>query len=138
MLVLVSWDGKEETRSTLESLRWLPASCEAEFVVLHVVHPWADASSDKEVDQLITDAERRLDEWLGAEEDVTPRVEALEYGDNIASYISRRAVEMGADFVVVASKHATGVRGTLLGSAAQRLLHECPVPVMVVRPLDRA
>ena len=50
-----------------------------------------------------------------------------------AEVLSDVAAELGAELVVVGSTGQGTVTRLLLGSAADRLVHICPVPVLIVR-----
>jgi nucleotide-binding universal stress UspA family protein len=57
-------------------------------------------------------------------------VEIGEPGDNILG----AAKKHGADLVVMATHGRSGLRQLVLGSIAQRIVRECGVPVLTVRP----
>jgi nucleotide-binding universal stress UspA family protein len=108
-----------------------------QVTVLHVVRAASEAWSDEELQQVMTERRERLEELLADSGfDVKLLVEPLPYGGEVHHYIALRAADLGVDALVVASKRATGLMGGLLGSVAQGLLAESPVPVLVVRPSD--
>jgi nucleotide-binding universal stress UspA family protein len=54
----------------------------------------------------------------------------LQPGEDIADV----ARDIGADVIVVGTRGHSAIRGLLLGSVAQRLLHIAPCPVLAVPP----
>ncbi len=55
--------------------------------------------------------------------------------DSVSAYLTLLE-RSGADLLVVGSKQRTAVGKLLMGQATQRLLLECPVPVLLVKPAD--
>ena len=51
-----------------------------------------------------------------------------------ASEITKAAVDLGADLIVLASGSGGLSETILLGSTAQRVQHSAPCPVLVARP----
>lgn len=51
-----------------------------------------------------------------------------------SSAIIRAAVDIKADLIVMATHRYTGLHRVLLGSVAERVVREAPVPVLVVGP----
>jgi nucleotide-binding universal stress UspA family protein len=65
---------------------------------------------------------------------VTTEVRAGRPADEIA----QAAIEQGAQLIAMATHGEHGVNPVLLGSVAERLLQTAPVPLLFVRPTDRA
>lgn len=138
MQLLVTADGSGRMRgSALPAIKNLADDATPEVTVLHVVRAMSEAWSEEELEQVMTERRQRLEELL-ADVDFPVRllVEPLPYGGEVHHYIALRAVDLGVDAIVVASKRATGVLAGLLGSVAQGLLRDSPVPVIVIRPPD--
>ncbi len=55
-----------------------------------------------------------------------------------ATAVLRAADEFGADLIILGTHGRTGVKRLLLGSVAEKVLRESPVPVLTVRPGARA
>lgn len=53
-------------------------------------------------------------------------------GDNVEGSISKYASETDADFVVIGSRGASGLKRVLFGSNAANVINKCPKPVIVV------
>jgi nucleotide-binding universal stress UspA family protein len=63
----------------------------------------------------------------------------LDWGEEVVAGDPAHAIialieEHGIDAVIIASHGKGAVRSALMGSVTQRLLHDCPVPVTVVKP----
>lgn len=136
MELLVAADGSGRIRdSVLPAIANLADDVEPTVTVLHVVRAAAEAWSDEELRQVMAERRHRLESLLvDSEYPATLLVEALPYGEDVASYIAHRARDLGVDAIVVCSKRAAGVMAGILGSTAQGLLRMSEVPVLVVRP----
>lgn len=55
----------------------------------------------------------------------------------MAELIARRAKEAGVDLVILGTHGRRGVNRLLLGSDAEHLARIAPVPVMLVRSIDK-
>lgn len=98
------------------------------LVVLSVLDGDEVTATDREA----VDAQVR--EVLGDVE-FTARVEPD--GGDEAGAIVDLAAEVGATLVVIGSKRRSAVGKFLMGSTVQRVLLDCPVPVLVVKAADR-
>ena len=54
----------------------------------------------------------------------------------VSELIAKEATEWGADLIVLGTHGRTGVERVLLGSDAEVIIREAPVPVLVVRAAD--
>ncbi|MDA0352168.1 MAG: hypothetical protein DWG79_00400 [Chloroflexi bacterium] len=138
MKLLVAADGSGKLRDVaFPAIVTLADETVPEVVVLHVVRAASEAWSDEELRQVMAERRHQLEALVvNADFAVQLLVEALPYGDQTSEYIARRASDLEVDAIVVTSKRATGLLGGLLGSLAQALLRDSPVPVLVVRPPD--
>ncbi len=138
MKLLVAADGSDKLRSAaLPAIAKLAADADPEVIVLHVVRAATEAWSDEELKQVMAERQHRM-EALVADSDIAVQVliEALPYGSDMHRYITLRAADLEAGAIVVTSKRATGLMGSLLGSIARGVLRDSPVPVIIVRPSE--
>lgn len=144
MKLLVLLDGSEDSEAVLGPAGRLVREAGAGAVLLSVMDPLIDAagvtaaSTAEAMEQVAARRRAYLEEraraLAGGDAAVGVRAEQLRHGEDVPGAIARVAREEGVDMLVVASKRASGVRGLILGSVAQALLHVSPVPVLVVRP----
>lgn len=138
MKLLVAADGSGQVRdAALPAVSKLTGGLDVEVYVLHVVHAASEAWSEEELKQVIAERTHEL-EALVVDSDIATKllVETLPYGGKVDHYICLRAGDLEADAIVVTSGRATGVVAGFLGSVAQGVLSDSPVPVLVVRPSD--
>jgi len=134
--VVVGVDGSEGSRA---ALRWAAAEADQWNVSLVAVWAW-------EFSPLIvaTDAPVRIDELESAVREQLHAVVVQELGEQRAASVELRAVEDAPvravidtaaedDLLVVGSRGYGGVRGALLGSVSQQVVHHAACPVTVVR-----
>ena len=141
MRLLVAFDGSEGAQAALREASALARECSAETVVLRVLNTLIDAadvvapSSDEAIAIVAKREEAEIAAavaaaGLGAGARV--RVEISEHGEDVAETIVRVAEVEGATMIVIASRRATSIAGTFLGSVAQHVLGDAPCPVLVV------
>lgn len=130
MEVLVPID---ESDCSMRALRFAAEFARRYDATLHVVH--FAPKSDESVEALLADAEAVVDEAgvAGDTELVSDvRFSELKASDRIGDNILDLVAERGYDHVVM-GHHGTGrVEGFLLGSAAERVAEDAPVPVSVI------
>lgn len=124
MTVAVAMNSTPEGRAAL-----LAGGAEAQFrgdelVVLSVLD--ADEVSPADRDSVESQARELLGDTA-----FTTRVEPD--GGDEAGAIVDLAAEVGATLVVIGSKRRSAVGKFLMGSTVQRVLLDCPVPVLVVK-----
>jgi len=138
--VLVAFDGSDPGVAALEfALREYP---DADITVLTVVTPALSggegiggfpASSEVRFEQAREEAEDRLDEARALADQAGVDVDtAVEVG-RPASVIVEYADEHDAESVVLGSHGRDGLSRVLLGSVAEAVVRQSPVPVTVVR-----
>jgi nucleotide-binding universal stress UspA family protein len=132
--IVVGVDGSE---GALAAMRWTAAEAERWDADVVAVQAWeftplvvaTDAPIDLE--QLRTDTDAQLDrqvrEIFGDREG---RVERRVVEDLPANAVLEAAVQ--ADLVVVGSRGRGGLKGMLLGSVSQKVVHHSPCPVVVI------
>jgi nucleotide-binding universal stress UspA family protein len=134
------YGSRDQGKAALEATRKLVRDDDA-VVAIHIMEPgdipWGlpeSGISDAIEHDMDTRESDMLDVATTVGLQVTVVVDVPSPGERAADRIAREATERGADLVIVVSKHASGVRGLLLGSVAQDLLQQAPCPVVVVRP----
>ena len=120
--VLCPVDFSPNTQLTVETAQRIVEQNEATIVLLHVVESGP-----------VRGAEKRLagvaKEFLG--DKITHRIEVAT--GKPAVEILRVAERDSADLIVMATHGRTGVDHLILGSVAERVVRESPVPVLTVR-----
>lgn len=125
------------------SLRALKLACEiaeesgGTICLFHVV-PWPIAGLGAAPAQLMIDAKQAAETRLGelAREYVKGKAAceaSVLLGAEPAAEIIRAASEWKADVVVMATHGRTGLSHFVLGSVAEKVVRECPCPVLTVR-----
>jgi nucleotide-binding universal stress UspA family protein len=79
---------------------------------------------------------RGLLEAIAGEKLAGVRHEVFVASGNAAPEILNLAAERRIDLIVMGTHGRTGVRRFLLGSVAERVVRESPVPVLTIRPKD--
>lgn len=80
------------------------------------------------------------DYLIGVAERYLPGVPAeveVRVGEDIAAVIIEEAGVHGADVIVMGTRSRTGISRALLGSIAERVVRDSPVPVLLVGPQAR-
>lgn len=136
--ILVPTDGSEGSNAAVAHAIELASTFDAEVHGLYVVNSGAVPTTDVEArEQLFEEIERRgeaaVDEVASAGAEagvdvVTSVVSGVPY-ERILDYVD----DEGVDLVVMGTHGRTGLRHTLLGSVAERVVRHADVPVMVVR-----
>lgn len=110
---------------------------------LVAVHSWNDAVSDAlwglaavfvDWEAIEADGQQLLAQRLAGWQEQYPDVSVRQVVTRGAAARALLDQAGGARLVVVGSRGRGGVRGMLLGSTSQALLHHAPCPVVVVRP----
>jgi nucleotide-binding universal stress UspA family protein len=126
----------EGWQRTLEVASELGRALEAELVLLHVIRPLVNVYPDlpatlfaqvtKEVEAASREAMRAIAGSSGV------RVE-VDVGDPVTRILEAVKNEQ-ATMVVIGTHGRRGLARVLLGSVAERVLRQCAVPVVTVRP----
>lgn len=128
--VLVPLDGSAVAAAALPFARTLARAVGAELTLLRVVPTLDPQRPPREQD--LTDAHAYLSvvaRELAAE---NLRVETMVRAGGIASEILTAIAARGADVVVMATHAPGGIDRAVFGSFAESVLHDSPVPVVVV------
>jgi len=140
--LLVATDFSTPAKRVEERAAWLAAEHDARLILLHNLSSLAlqrlrerllhgQADSEARLHAHYRDALQNLAEDLAGRWDiaVTPQITT----GQAHREISRAARETGADLVVVGAAGEHAARQFFLGSTAERVVRESPVPVLVVR-----
>lgn len=142
--VLVPIDGSETAQLGLTEAIKLAKRLNADIRLIHVVNklPWVSPSEVSVemmrtlIDQLRGNGESVLHDALTAVRDAgiqaeSRLIEAL--GSEAGESIVKEAVSWPADLIVCGTHGRRGVRRLLMGSDAEYILRQSPVPVLIVR-----
>jgi nucleotide-binding universal stress UspA family protein len=141
---LVPLDGSELAECALNHVKTLVKEKSiGEVIILNVVKvdiPWAEIN-EKTLDlealrkplfaasrKYLADVASRL-----ASEGITVKTEAIE-GNRPGETIIDYARENGVAMIVIATHGYSGFKKLLMGSVATSVLHDSPVPVLLIRP----
>ena len=134
MRFIVAWDGSDGAQAALRQAQAL-AGTEGQVDLVQVLNPLIDASdvqapSTREAMVIVKQrAEAAMAALAGS---ANQHVVALEHGEDVPQRLLAEATRLKADVVVIASRRATGIVGSL-GSIAQEVLQDSMIPVLVVR-----
>ena len=133
--ILCAVDFGPSTKMTIEMARQIAESNKGTVILLHVVPMAVEATGQPLMVEPLQgaedDARHRLN-YLAAET-LTHAYEILVVTGEPATTISEVAHEQNADLIVMATHGRTGLKHFFLGSVAERVVREAPVPVMTVR-----
>ncbi len=141
--IVVAYDFSEGGRRALAWARTLHARLHASVVVLHAdADLWSESVLGEDARRYEgPDAHARRMRWLESElrrevdEHFGPDSESVlthVLAGRPSEVLCEKALELGADLVVVGASGKSAVERILLGSTAHALLRDCPVAVMTV------
>lgn len=140
--VLVSTDFSESAAKALPYAASLAKEYGAELHLVHVVEDslyyaqfvYDGAPFDPSVliEGLVEDRKKKLDAVVKAVASGVSVSTHLRRGV-VASEIIAAAAELDVDVVVIATHGRTGLSHLIFGSVAERVVRECPCPVLTVR-----
>jgi nucleotide-binding universal stress UspA family protein len=138
--IVVATDGSEQAQHALEVAQAMASENGGKLTVVHVVQriPGGKAGGltvHVNEDEIQARVQASVAELTSAGLEVSLKVvDDLRYqpGEDIAEV----AQEEGADLIVVGTRGYSAVKGLLLGSVTQRLLHVARCPVLAVPPTE--
>ncbi|HKJ71311.1 MAG TPA: universal stress protein [Gammaproteobacteria bacterium] len=142
--ILAPVDQSDPARGAARAAAELAVKFGAELHLLHVVTPqliyaeWPELVMPPEdlTAEMLEQCRRYLDgleaELTGLGASVTVHCE--ESAMRPFAAISQFARDLPADLVVIGSHGRTGLRHTLLGSTAEKVVRKAPCPVLVIKP----
>lgn len=104
---------------------WSDVSIPASFVPMPPTFEWPIVEDDEQ---------RLLAQRLAGWQEKYPEVQVRRVVTEGRPAYSLLQAAVGAQLIVVGSRGRGGLRGLVLGSTSQKLLHHAPCPVVVVRP----
>ena len=140
--ILTPIDFSDFSKAAARHAREIGAAYDASIHLLHVVDvpepppPHVDPDNYPEpavLDQAKLDLEKLAEENIGHDR-VTVAAEGGDASEVILEYVDEHDI----DFIVIATKGRTGLDRMLLGSVAEEVLSQSPVPVFVVKPNRRS
>ena len=120
--LVLALDGTEACRSAVEAAKRVAGG--GHVTVIHVQTRAAEPEQRK-----VVDAQTAELNAVGITTDLEWRT-SVEGGE--ADEIAEVAERVGADAIVVATRGLSPVKGVILGSTTQKLLHEAKRPIVVV------
>ncbi len=133
--VLCAVDFSPSTKMTIEMARQIAEANKGTVILFHVVPMPVEAIGQPLMVEPLTgaedDARKRLNRI--ASENLTHSYEILVVTGDPATSIIEAAQEQATDLIVMATHGRTGMSHFFLGSVAERVVRESPVPVMTVR-----
>jgi nucleotide-binding universal stress UspA family protein len=129
--LIVPLNGSPESAIALPLARAVAESTGARLCLVRVILPQVEGPLSDEAVEAATYLTRIADELRAG----GVRVETLVcQGDSPSAEIVRETRQQGAGLVVIATHGRGGLRRAVLGSMAEHVVAESPVPVLVARP----
>lgn len=140
--VLVPVDFSDFSEAAVDHAREIGAAYDAAIHLLHVVEvpepPPPHVNPDKYPEPAVLDQAKLDLEKLAANNIGHDRVTVAAEGGDASEVILKYVDEHAIDFIVIATKGRTGLDHMLIGSVAEEVLRQSPVPVFVVKPHRRS
>lgn len=135
-MIVIATDGSTSARVAVDVGIEFAARQHSVVKIIHVLAPpdWDAGGTPKR--PMTAEEEHALHRAAAhaSEQGVEAEVELLSEDGSPAETIVAYADSVGASMIVVGSRGVGGVRGALLGSVSQRVLHLSHLPVLVVPP----
>ena len=136
--VVIATDGSESGRRAVDAALDVTATFEAAVHALYVVdESQVDALPENVHDEVRAALDEQAEASLAAVENATDREVTLAVREGRpAAEITAYAREVDADVVTTGTRGRDGEHSFLLGSVAESVVRNCPVPVLTVRQLE--
>jgi nucleotide-binding universal stress UspA family protein len=136
--VVIATDGSESGRRAVDAALDVAATFEAAVHALYVVdESQVDALPENVHDEVRAALDEQAEASLAAVENATDREVTLAVREGRpAAEITAYAREVDADVVATGTRGRDGEHSFLLGSVAESVVRNCPVPVLTVRQLE--
>lgn len=146
--ILVPIDGSATSQRGLQEAMGLAKACDASLVLLHVTEAypmmmematattWEQVSSDLRAQgQRVLEAAHQAAQAAGLASEARLEDAAA---SRVCDVIVDQARERRCDLIVMGTHGRRGIGHALLGSDAERVIRQAPVPVLLVRAPDTA
>jgi len=137
--ILVSTDFSENARQALPYANGYAEEFGSVVYLVHVIEPPPFMSDIQDVPLILSDKQMQQKarddlEALGVQEfNPSVRVETLVRKGKAYQEIIAAARELNVDLIIISTHGYTGLKHTLLGSTAERVVRHAHCPVLVVR-----
>lgn len=139
--ILLAIDGSQEAKGAAAQAIELCDKTGSELHLIHVglisewVHP--DTLSQRQFEQLKTDAQKRLDKEVKMVEELGGKIAGahLRMG-RVDGEVIRLSEELKCGLIVIGSRGQGTISRILLGNDAESIVRHAPCPVLVARRLD--
>jgi nucleotide-binding universal stress UspA family protein len=144
MFTRIIWatDGSDQSARALELAVQIAERDHAELHVVHVAEKLLGGRATGQDlfydEDQIAQKVREETEVIAADGELETRLHMVAEGSGrVASCLAELAQEIDAELIVVGTRGRSPLRGAMLGSTTQRLLHESTRPVLAVPPARR-
>lgn len=140
--ILVPCDFSEHAELAYAWAVGLAEKCDAKVILVHAAQLFTSLGYPESVylldlkkmeDEVLTDAEKRLHEFIAKKGASPVAVETRAVSGDPFWEICQTAETEHADLIVMGSHGRTGFAHVLLGSVAERVVRHAPCPVLVAR-----
>ncbi len=129
-------DFSTPSRLAMDSAADLARRWEADLILVHVYRPEAAPSAERSAARTLEEAAATLDAWRREAEFLASRpVRTVMLEGSAAPEIIEFTRERRFSLIVMGTHGLTGVRRLVLGSVAERVVHQATCSVLVVRPM---
>lgn len=144
--IMVPLDSSDLSESILPYARWFAKAFKPQVELLHVIDPEAisrlvEPSAGRYADVVQMDEKRAVLEYLESVAGSFPDPMAVSCHAGVgkaAEMIVKRAIAQSATLITMATHGRTGIQRWLLGSVANKVLHEATTPLLLVRPSEKS
>ena len=132
--ILLAVDGSENPAKAVDHVEDLARAMDSEVLVFHLREMLGVSGGAYDVDVTEQDADvaAQVAASLKERHVKASSLRRKEYYGRTAQEIVVQAHDFGADLIVMGSRGLSGLRGMLLGSVTQKVLHFTDIPVLVI------